>query len=55
MPEPPGANYRCKNEQAEDLVAAEEACLLVAPLLLGSLLLMRLDAGFYHAGFFPCA
>jgi hypothetical protein len=48
IPQPPGA-YRCgQNKQAEDLISSIDTPLFFAPLLLGNLLLMRLDAGFDH-------
>src|SRR6185312_12492482 len=48
IPQPPSA-YRCgQNKQAEDLISSIDAPLFFAPLLLGNLLLMRLDAAFDH-------
>jgi len=49
--EPPDAGGRSEDEQADDLIAPVDAPLPVAPLLLGDLLLVRLDAGFNHGAF----
>ncbi len=48
MEEPPNKDHRRNNKQAEGLVAMECAPLFFAPLLLGHLLLIRLDAAFNH-------
>lgn len=50
MPEPPKANCRGHNQQAEQLVAPEDTRLLRARGLLGLLLFIRLDARFNHYG-----
>jgi hypothetical protein len=47
--EPPDKDHGRDNEQAEGLVPAEGSTLLVAALVFGQLLVMRLDAAFDHA------
>jgi hypothetical protein len=47
--EPPEENDECHNDQTEGLVAAKGTTLLFAQLILGQLLLIRLDAAFDHA------
>jgi len=48
MKEPPDQYRRRDDEQSEDLIAAKGAALNFAPLVLGDLLTVRLDAAFNH-------
>ncbi len=50
MPEPPKANRRRHNQQAEHLVAPENARLLLSRGLLGLLLFVRFNARVNHIG-----
>jgi len=49
MKEPPDEDGCGDDEQAEGLIAAEEAALFGAALVFGQLLLVGLDAAFDHA------
>jgi hypothetical protein len=53
MEEPPDENDGRHNDQAEGLVAPECAPLFFAPLLLGNLLQIWLDAAFDHVCILP--
>jgi len=51
MQQPPEADRGGENHQSEDLVTPERVPLPLARLLLGDLLVIRLDAGFDHGAF----
>jgi hypothetical protein len=48
MEEPPNQNHRRYNQQPKRLVAPKRPSLVLAPLLLGHLFEIWLDAAFHH-------